>query len=59
MNVVKLGRWKRLLVNIEEPLPLVGTVFIGVIDRGTNVLQVRPTTLCPLNCIFCSVDAGP
>lgn len=59
INVVKLERWKRLLVNIEEPLPLVGTVFIGVIDRGTNVLQVRPTTLCPLNCIFCSVDAGP
>ena len=34
-------------------------IGFGVIDRGTNVLQVRPTTLCPLNCIFCSVDAGP
>ncbi len=38
---------------------MIGAVFIGVIDRGTNVLQVRPTTLCPLNCVFCSVDAGP
>ena len=34
-------------------------IGFGIIDRGTNVLQVRPTTLCPLNCIFCSVDAGP
>ncbi|ADI32224.1 radical SAM protein [Staphylothermus hellenicus] len=39
--------------------PLYGYIGFGVIDRGTNVLQVRPTTLCPLNCIFCSVDAGP
>jgi len=34
-------------------------IGFGAIDRGTNVLQVRPTTICPLNCIFCSVDAGP
>ncbi len=40
-------------------VPLVGHIAFGVIDRGTNILQVRPTTLCPLNCIFCSVDAGP
>ena len=39
--------------------PLVGTVFIGIIDRGTNVIQVRPHTICNLSCIFCSVDAGP
>ena len=51
--------WGRPLVQLGEPAPLLGTVFIGVIDRGTNVLQVRPTTLCPLSCIFCSVDAGP
>ncbi len=51
--------WGRHLVHIERPAPLMGTVFIGVIDRGTNVLQVRPTTLCNLSCIFCSVDAGP
>ncbi len=48
----------------KRPLYFVENGFIhtyigfGVIDRGTNVLQVRPTTLCPMNCIFCSVDAG-
>ncbi len=51
--------WSRPLVSLTKPAPLAGAVFVGVIDRGTNVLQVRPTTLCPLSCVFCSVDAGP
>ncbi len=51
--------WGRSLVRIRRPAPLMGAVFIGVIDRGSNVVQVRPTTLCNLSCIFCSVDAGP
>jgi uncharacterized Fe-S cluster-containing radical SAM superfamily enzyme len=46
------------LIKISD-IPLIGTVCFGIIDRGTNVIQIRPTTLCPLNCIFCSTDAGP
>uniref|UniRef100_A0A7C2ZP45 Radical SAM protein n=1 Tax=Ignisphaera aggregans TaxID=334771 RepID=A0A7C2ZP45_9CREN len=42
-----------------DDLPLVGHIAFGVIDRCTNVLQIRPTTVCPYNCIYCSVDAGP
>ncbi|ABM80146.1 radical SAM protein [Hyperthermus butylicus] len=51
--------WGRPVYLVTEPLPLIGVIQFGVIDRGTNVLQVRPTTICPLSCIFCSVDAGP
>lgn len=51
--------WGRSIVYITRPMPLIGHIAFGVIDRGTNVLQVRPTSLCPLSCIFCSVDAGP
>ncbi|MDI9644272.1 MAG: radical SAM protein [Candidatus Verstraetearchaeota archaeon] len=40
-------------------IPLIGAVQFGIIDRGTNVVQVRPSTACPLSCIFCSTDAGP
>ena len=40
-------------------LPLFGCIAFGIIDRGTNVLQVRPISECPLSCIFCSTDAGP
>lgn len=42
----------------DAELPLIGLIQIGIIDRGTNLLQIRSTTLCNLNCIFCSTDAG-
>jgi uncharacterized Fe-S cluster-containing radical SAM superfamily enzyme len=40
-------------------IPLFGCIAFGIIDRGTNVLQLRPYTECPLSCVFCSTDAGP
>ena len=51
--------YRRPVFRVEDPIPLIGHIAFGVIDRGTNVLQVRPTTLCQHSCIFCSVDAGP
>lgn len=42
-----------------EDLPLIGCIAFGLIDRGTNIIQVRPSSMCPLSCIFCSTDAGP
>ncbi|MEM0060187.1 MAG: radical SAM protein, partial [Desulfurococcaceae archaeon] len=55
-----LGEYRdgRVVYYIDDDLPVFGYIAFGVIDRGTNVLQVRPTTICPQNCIFCSVDAG-
>ncbi|MEM7819101.1 MAG: radical SAM protein [Candidatus Aenigmatarchaeota archaeon] len=49
------------LVKIPEDaeIPLVGLIQIGIIDRGTNLLQIRPTSICNLNCPFCSTDSGP
>ncbi|MGP3667754.1 MAG: radical SAM protein [Candidatus Bathyarchaeota archaeon] len=47
------------MVKIEPPIPLVGCIAFGLLDRGTNIIQVRPTSTCPLSCIFCSTDAGP
>ena len=43
----------------DAELPLIGAIMFGIIDRGTNLLQIRPTSVCNLNCIFCSTDAGP
>ncbi|MEM2007501.1 MAG: radical SAM protein [Sulfolobales archaeon] len=48
----------RPVYEISDPVPLIGHIAFGVIDRGTNVIQVRPSTLCQHSCIFCSVDAG-
>lgn len=42
----------------ESGIPLIGTIMFGIVDRGTNLLQIRPTTVCPLNCPFCSTDSG-
>jgi uncharacterized Fe-S cluster-containing radical SAM superfamily enzyme len=47
------------LFTVPADMPLLGSVYFGIVDRGTNVIQVRPSTACPLNCIFCSTDAGP
>ena len=58
MNEILRLSNRKYLMRINS-LPLVGHIAFGIIDRGTNILQIRPTTLCPLNCIFCSVDAGP
>ncbi len=51
----------RNLIRIEKSsgIPLIGSVAFGLIDRGTNLVQVRPVSTCVLSCIFCSTDAGP
>ncbi|MEZ0393507.1 MAG: radical SAM protein [Desulfurococcaceae archaeon] len=56
-----IGRFRdgRMVYRVEEGAPPFGYIAFGVIDRGTNVVQVRPTTICPQSCGFCSVDAGP
>jgi len=36
-----------------------GAIQFGIIDRGTNLLQIRATSVCNLSCPFCSTDAGP
>jgi hypothetical protein len=48
-----------LQITAESGIPLVGSLYFGIIDRGTSLLQVRPSCGCNLNCPFCSVDAGP
>lgn len=49
----------RTLHEIPASTPLVGCIAFGLIDRGTNIIQVRPITTCPLSCKFCSTNAGP
>ncbi len=46
-------------ISRETGIPLIGTIYFGIIDRGTNLLQIRASNICNLNCSFCSVDSGP
>jgi uncharacterized Fe-S cluster-containing radical SAM superfamily enzyme len=49
----------RPVYTVGPDVPQVGTLAFGIVDRGTNVLEVRPTSVCALSCVFCSVNAGP
>ncbi len=47
-----------IYVNQSSAIPLYGVDFIGVIDRGTNIIELKPLTLCNLKCKYCFVSAG-
>jgi uncharacterized protein len=45
-------------INEESQIPLVGAIAFGIIDRGTNLIQIRPTSVCNQKCPFCSTNAN-
>ncbi|TFG00690.1 MAG: radical SAM protein [Promethearchaeota archaeon] len=47
-----------IYVNKKSEIPLFGVDFIGIIDRGTNIIEIKPITLCNLQCRYCFVSAG-
>ena len=54
----KLNNKKTIYIHKNSGIPLIGTTYFGLIDRNTNLIEIRPITSCNLNCIFCSVDEG-
>ncbi len=48
------------IINVDEnsDIPLFGVDFLGIIDRGTNIVEIKPITLCNLKCRYCFVSAG-
>ncbi len=50
---------RAVYVHRNSGIPLIGCTSFGLVDRNTSLIDVRPITGCNLNCIFCSVDAGP
>lgn len=53
-----LSRKRAVYIHKNSQIPLVGSNFFGLVDRNTNLIEVKPLTGCNLNCIFCSVDEG-
>ncbi len=51
-------RKKTFYIHRNAGIPLIGTRFIGIQDRGSNFLEVKPITGCTMGCTFCSVDEG-
>lgn len=52
----RLNNKKAVYIHKNSGIPLIGHVAFGLIDRGTNLIEVKPITSCNLNCIYCSVD---
>jgi len=46
------------IINEPSEIPLIGCIPFGIIDRGTNLLQIRPTSVCNQKCPFCSTNAN-
>ena len=55
----RLNNKPAIYIHQNSGIPLIGTNYFGLIDRGTNIIEVKPITSCNVSCIFCSVDEGP
>ena len=47
-----------LYIHQGSGIPLIGSNEFGIVDRGTNILEIKPLTGCNLSCTFCSVNEG-
>ena len=45
-----------LYIHKNSGIPLLGSNEFGIVDRGTNMIEVKPLSTCNIDCIFCSVD---
>jgi len=55
----RLNNKTTIYVHKNSGIPLMGTNYFGLIDRGTNIIEIKPITSCNLGCIYCSIDEGP
>ncbi|MBN4049149.1 radical SAM protein, partial [archaeon AH-315-M20] len=55
----RLNNKETIYIHKNSGIPLIGTNYFGLIDRGTNIIEIKPITSCNLGCIYCSVDEGP
>ncbi len=55
----RLNHKRTIYIHKSSGMPLIGTNYFGLIDRGTNIIEIKPITSCNISCIFCSVDEGP
>jgi uncharacterized Fe-S cluster-containing radical SAM superfamily enzyme len=47
-----------IYIHQGSDIPLIGTNEFGLIDRGSNIIEVKPLTGCNFQCNYCSVDEG-
>ena len=58
LQTIQEIRNKLIKIDRNSNIPLLGLIHIGVIDRGSSLLQVRASTACNMKCSFCSTSAN-
>jgi len=54
----KITKIKTTYIHKNSQIPLIGSNVFGIVDRNTNILEVKPITGCNLKCIYCSLSEG-
>lgn len=54
----KLTNNPALYTHRNSGIPLIGSLSFGIVDKGTDMLELKPITSCNIDCVFCSVDEG-
>ena len=54
----KINGNKAIFVDEDMELPLIGLNFLGILDKGSEILEIKPITGCNAGCNFCSVNEG-
>lgn len=46
-------------IHRNSGIPLIGALAFGIVDKGSDMMEIKPLTSCNADCLFCSVDEGP
>ncbi len=52
----KMNNKETVYVHKNSGIPLLGSIAFGIIDRNTNIIEVRAITSCNIKCNYCSVN---
>ncbi|MBR9676130.1 radical SAM protein [Candidatus Woesearchaeota archaeon] len=52
----KLTKKKTTYIHKNSEIPLIGSNEFGIVDRGSNIIEIKPISGCNLDCTYCSVD---
>jgi len=47
---------RAIYIHQNSGIPLIGNVSFGIVDRNSNLIEIKPITSCNIDCIYCSVD---
>lgn len=54
----KITKRPTYYIHKNSGIPLMGTLYFGIVDKGSSMIELKPMTGCNMNCVFCSVDEG-